>query len=83
MKHFFLNQRFFRIFLRQIPFPLLITEDLPDGLGNVAKYIHFGLKSALKVDSPGLYFKKSTILQYASIYKTNPELQTVCQSVRG
>lgn len=48
--------------------------DLCDGHGNVIKYMHFGLESALRGESPGLYFKHSNLLQYASIYAMNPRL---------
>ncbi|XP_045032088.1 uncharacterized protein LOC123474226 [Daphnia magna] len=60
--------------LRRKKNPLPGTVDLHDGYGNVVKYMHFGLESALKGDSPGLYFKHSNLLQYASIYATKPEL---------
>jgi hypothetical protein len=51
------------------PLPMQPIIDIGDG----GKYIHFGLESALAGESPGLYFKHSDLLQFASIYKLSPK----------
>ncbi len=59
-------------------YKLPTSVDLPDGRGKTIKYMHFGLEAALRGESPGLYFKNSNLLQYASMYATNPRLLPAC-----
>ncbi len=42
-----------------------------DNEGN-GRYTHFGLESALAGESPEEYFHHADLLQYAAIYKSNP-----------
>jgi len=43
-------------------------------VGESGEYCHFGLENSLLGDSPGLYFKYAQIVQFAAIYKINPQL---------
>jgi hypothetical protein len=58
------------------PKPLPSVVDLDDE-GN-GQYVNFDLESALSGESPGIYFKRVDIVQYAGIYKTNPEALPYC-----
>ncbi|KAK4027348.1 hypothetical protein OUZ56_016358 [Daphnia magna] len=53
---------------RDMPQPYTTTYSL---LGN-GRYTHFGLETAQAGDSPVAYFSNADSLQYAAIFKTNP-----------
>ena len=59
---------------KPMPLPAVIALD-EEGNG---QYVHFGLESALCGDSVGIYFKHADIMQYAAIYRTNPEALPFC-----
>lgn len=51
-----------------------VPKPKPIEFENGGKYIHFGLESALMGESAGVYSRDANLLQFAHIYKTNPEL---------
>jgi hypothetical protein len=51
-----------------------VPKPKPIEFENGGKYIHFGLESALMGESAGVYSSDANLLQFAHIYKTNPEL---------
>ena len=59
---------------KPMPLPPVINLDDEDN----CRYVHFGLENALCGDSVGIYFKHADILQYAGIYRTNPEALPFC-----
>lgn len=59
---------------KKYPLPPVIDLNI-NGNG---RYCHFGLENALSGISPGSYFHNSDLLQYATIFKTNPECIPIC-----
>ena len=46
--------------------------ELDDGV----KFMYFGLKAALKGESPGLVYKNADLIQFASLYRRRPRCVT-------